>query len=259
MSYPTIIYIPEGEQFNNYDSRRWPLGTRAILQDGRRFVFCEAGGSALATGKVQQSEVPDGDHDTLAVLSGAKNARVINFTNGSDAIEANLYADGTAVTEAAAGASEGYLLKVDLAHDSQGASGAAEIPLAPGYGLPLALNTSDTITLIKNPYQDVIISGAPPAALILGVACSPVPIANWGWLQTWGPAAVLIDDTNVIGGRVSPCGTAGNSTAGAVEASGIIITATAPTVAQTTELLELGWCMEVAPTTGYGHIFLKIS
>ncbi|KKN32297.1 hypothetical protein LCGC14_0815390, partial [marine sediment metagenome] len=111
----------------------------------------------------------------------------------------------------------------------------------------------------KNPYQDVIISGAPPAALILGVACSPVPIANWGWLQTWGPAAVLIDDTNVIGGRVSPCGTAGNSTAGAVEASGIIITATAPTVAQTTELLELGWCMEVAPTTGYGHIFLKIS
>ncbi len=240
MSYPTIIYIPEGEQFNNYDSKRWPLGTRAILQDGRRYVFVEAGGAALKTGQVQQSEVPDPDHDTLAVLSGAQNARSIAFTNGGDAIEVNLYADGSIITEAAAGASEGYLLKVDLAHDSQADSTAVSLPLAPGYGLPLALDTSDTITLCKNPYMDVIISAAPPVALILGVATSPVPSAEWGWLQTWGPAAVLVAGVEVIGGRVSPCGTAGPSTVGAIEASGIVITATAPTIAQTTELLELG-------------------
>lgn len=259
MSYPTIIYIPEGEQFNNYDSKLWPLGTRAILQDGRRFVFVEAGTSALVAGKVQQSEIPDPDHDTLPVVTGEQNARTISFTNGSDEIEVNLYADGSIVTEAAAGVGEGYLLKIDLAHDSQASSTTVSMPLAPGYGLPLDLNTSDKITFCKNPYADVIISAAPPVALILGVGCSPIPGDEWGWLQTWGPAAVLIDDTTVIGGRVSPCGTAGASTVGAVEASGIIITATAPTIAQTTELLELGWCMEVAPTTGYGHIFLKIS
>lgn len=258
MSYPTIIFGPEGEQFNNYDARRWPLGTRMVLQDGRRYVFCEAGGTALVTGKVQQSEVPDGDHDELPVLSGVANARVINFTNGSDAIEKDLYADGSIVIEAVAGASEGYLLKVDLTHDSQAASTGVEIPLAPGYGLPITLTTADTITFCKNPYQDVIISPAPPEALILGIACSPVPADNWGWIQTWGPAAAFITGVMVIGGRVSASGTVTNIT-GALESSGVLITADNPTIAQTTEILDCGWCMETAPTGNYGHVFLKIS
>ncbi len=257
MSYPTVLYGNEGEQFNNYDARRWPLGTRMVLQDGRRYAFAEAGGTALVTGKVQQSEVPDGDHDTLAVVSGAQYARTINITNGSDAIEEDLYADGYAITEAAAGASEGYMLKVEQSHAALGASTTVALPLAAGYGLPLTLDTNDTITLIKNPYADVIISAAPAEALILGVACSPIPTTEFGWIQTWGPAAVFVDDTWVIGGRVSPSGSVGN-TDGAAEASGIIITDTNETTAQITELIELGWCMEVAPSGGYGAIFLKI-
>ena len=260
MAYPLVVYGPEGEQFNNYSAARWPLGTRMSLQDGRRFAFCKAGsGAALATGKIQQSEVPDGDHDTLAVVSGAVNARTIVLTNGSGAIAEDLYADGIAITEAAAGASEGYLLKVDLSHDALGASTSVTLPLAAGYGLPIALNTSDTITLMKNPYDDVIISAAPPVALILGVATSPVPLSNWGWLQTWGPAAVLVDNTQVIGASVSPDGTAGTSVVGAMEATGRLITTTAMTTAQCTEILRAGVCMELAPTTGYGAIFLTIS
>jgi hypothetical protein len=259
MAYPTVIYGPEGEQFNNYDTRRWPLGTRMVLQDGRRFAFVEAGGTALATGKVQQSEVPDPDHDTLAVqAAGSAGDRTISLTNGTDAIEANLYADGFAATEAAAGASEGYLLKVDLTHDSLAASATVSLPLAAGYGLPLAINTSDTITLVKNPYADVIVAPAPPEALIVGVATSPTPANNWGWVQTWGPCAALVTGTMVIGGRVSASGTVTNTT-GALESSGVLITATAPTVAQITEILECGWCMETAPDTGYGMVFLKIS
>ena len=260
MAYPTVIYGPEGEQFNNYDSKRWPLGTRMVLQDGRKYVFAKAGGTALATGKVQQSEVPDPDHDTLAVqAASAIGSRSLSLTNGSDAIAANDYEDGSAITEAVAGAAEGYLLKIDMTHDALDASTTVSLPLAPGYGLPLAIVAgSDTITLCKNPYDDVIVCPAPPEALVVGIACSPVPIANWGWLQTWGPAAVLITGTEVIGGRVSASGTVTNTT-GAVEATGVLITATNPTVAQMTEILEVGWCMEVAPDTGYGHVFLKIS
>jgi len=260
MAYPTVIYGPEGEQFNNYDSRRWPLGTRMVLQDGRRYAFVEAGGTALATGKVQQSEVPDADHDTLAVQAAAAvGARTISLTNGSDAIEANLYADGLAATEANAGGGEGYLYKIELTHASLAASATVSLPLAPGYGVQVALNTSDTVTLVKNPYADVIISGAPPAALIVGVATSPTPANNWGWVQTWGPTVVLIDGTATQGDRVSPCGTAGNSTAGAVEASGTVITSTAATAAQISELIQIGTVMETAPTTDYGLVFMTIS
>jgi hypothetical protein len=259
MSYPAFLNAVEGEQFNNYDSKRWPLGTRMILQDGRRFVFAKAGGTALATGKVQQSEVPDPDHDTLAVqAAGAIGDRTISLTNGSDAIAANDYEDGSAITEAVAGAAEGYLLKIDLTHAALDASSTVTLPLAPGYGLPLAIVAgSDTITLCKNPYDDVVVAPAPPEALILGIATSPVPIANWGWLQTWGPAAVLVAGTMVIGGRVSASGTVTNIT-GALESSGVLITNEAETTAQITEILDCGWCIETAPDTGYGHVFLRI-
>lgn len=260
MAYPTVIYGPEGEQFNNYDARRWPLGTRMVMQDGRRFVFAAAGGTALVTGNVQQSEVPDADHDTLAVqAAGVAGDRTISLTNGSDAIEADLYADGLACTEAVAGVGEGHLYKIELTHALLSASATVTLPLAAGYGLATALDTSDTITLIKNPYEDNIISAAPLTAMITGIACSAVPLDNWGWLATWGPAPCLIDDTVVIGGRVSAAGTAGNSTVGSVEATGVIITTTAITTAQMTEALEVGYCMEVAPTTGFGLVFLKIS
>ncbi len=265
MSYPTVFYGPEGEQFNNYDARRWPLGTRMILQDGRRYAFAEAGGTTLLTGKVQQSEVPDPDHDSLPVVSGAQYARTINITNGSDVIEEDLYADGYAITEAVAGAGEGFMLKVDISHAELAASTTVALPLAAGYGLPLTLDTNDTITIIKNPYADVILSKATggPTALILGVATSPIPTTEFGWIQTWGPAAVLVsddsDDDFVLGGRVSPCGTAGDSDVGAMEPSGLIITSGDETTAQMTQLLELGYCMEVAPDTDYGAIFLTIS
>ena len=260
MAYPSQLNAVEGEQFNNYDGRRWPLGTRMAMQDGRRFVFAAAGGTALIAGNVQQSEIPDADHDTLAVqAAGVAGDRTITFTNGADAIEADLYADGFVCTEAVAGVGEGRTYKIDLTHGLLGASSTQILPLAAGFGLATALNTSDKITIIKNPYEDNIITAAPLTAMVTGVACSAIPANNWGWLQTWGPCACLVDGVEVIGGRVSAAGTAGNSTAGSIEATGVIITTTAITTAQMTEALELGYCMEVAPTTGFGMIFLKIS
>ncbi len=53
MAYPVVINGNEGEQFNNYDSRRWPLGTRMVLQDGRRFAFANAAGTVLVPGRVR--------------------------------------------------------------------------------------------------------------------------------------------------------------------------------------------------------------
>lgn len=259
MSYPAFLNAVEGEQFNNYDAQRWPLGTRMMLQDGRRFVFAAAGGTALVAGNVQQSEVPDADHDTLAVqAAGVAGDRTISFTNGSDEIEADLYADGFVCTEAVAGVGEGRTYKIEITHGVLAASSTQVLPLAAGYGLATALDTSDTLTLIKNPYQDLIVCPAPPEALVAGIACSAIPADNWGWLQTWGPCACLVTGVEVIGGRVSASGTVTNTT-GAIEATGVLITTTAATIAQMTEILEVGWCMEVAPTTGYGMIFLKIS
>ena len=89
MSYPNVHFGNEGEQYNTYSTERWPVGTRMMLQDGRTFQFAEAGAVALAAGVLCQSEVPDADHDTLAVAAaGAVGDKFVTITNGVDTIEA---------------------------------------------------------------------------------------------------------------------------------------------------------------------------
>ena len=165
MSYPSAVYGPDDERFNVYTTQRWPLGTILRLQDGREYRFGRNGAVAAVAGCMYQSEVPDADHDSLAVPSSTSNvigSRSLVVTNGGDAVEANLYASGYAVTEAAAGSGEGRAYKIDVAHDLLAASVSITIPLAAGNGLQTALDTSDTITLVKHQMADVVIATAPP-------------------------------------------------------------------------------------------------
>ena len=261
MAYPVVLNGVEGEQFNNYDARRWPLGTRMALQDGRRFAFCDAAGTALVAGRLQQSAVPSGNFDTLVTpTSQVVGDRSVAITTGATATTAGVFDGGSLVPEAAAGAGDGFLYIIDDGVPVIGTTSNGDIPLAAGYGLQTVITAgSDTITLLKNPYQDLVITPTPNTALVVGVATSAIPASNWGWVQTWGPAAVLVDGTEVMGGRVSASGTVGTPADGSVMASGIIITATNPTIAQMGELLEVGWVMEIAPDTGLGTVFLKIS
>lgn len=249
-----VLYMPEGAQFDVYTAaqgQRYPLGQKLELPDGRIYRFARNGTSALAPGRLVQSEVPDGDHDTLAVPSSSNNvvgSRTMTVTNGSDTIEANLYRDGYAVIEAAAGAGDGYLYKID-AHGELTASVDVDVPLQGGYGLRTALNTSDTVTLVKSPYADVIIHPSSPTAMCVGVPAATIAASGFGWVQTHGPCAVLIDGTVIIGLSVM----ASNGTDGSVEAWGL--TEAGPN----TEISPaIGTVMEVAPTTGLGLIYLTI-
>ena len=268
MAFPSILFGPESERFNTYVQPIFPLGTRLKLQGGREFRFGRNGGVAAAPGRMFQSEVPDGDHDTLAVPTSTTNtvgSRSLTVTNGADIVEANLYAEGYAVTEAVAGSGEGYAYKWPRSHGELAASVAVVVPLEAGNGLAVALTAAaDTVTLVKHPMADVVIATAPPAAAVVGVAAntmaastSTVPV--YGWFQIRGPCACLISGTMVIGGSVSPCGTAGPSTAGAVESSGIVMTAVDPTIAEYTENVPVGICMEMAPTGDFGLVLLNMA
>lgn len=249
IGHEQVLYGPDGEQFNIYTSRRWPLGTQLILQDGRRFRFVRNGAVAMVPGKLYQSELPDPDHDTLAVVSGTLGARAIRLTNGADTIEADLYADGYIVTEAAAGASPGRLYRIAGSHAAITNATDGNIPLAGGSGLQAALNTSDTVTLVKSPYADVIVHPSPPTAMVVGVAMGAVAAAGFGWVQTRGITPCLIDGTVTIGLSVMPS----NAIDGSVEAWAL--TEGTPNV----ELYPaIGRVIEVAPDTGYGLIYLEL-
>ena len=261
MSFPTVLFGNEGEQHNSYTTQRWPLGMRMILPDGRSYRFGKNGAGAATAGLLFQSEVPDGNFDTLAVPSSTVNTagnRTIRVTLPASAIVKDLWAEGYAVTEAAAGAGEGYAYKVKT-HPAS--AGSEDVTFDLESPLKFTLNTSDTVTFVKNPGADVIVHPAPRTAHLFGVAASSIAAASYGWFAVSGPQPVLVVGTHVIGGGLIATGTVTGSPDGSVEASGVAITTTAATIAQITELTGsyVGDCMEVAPTTGYGLAYLKMA
>ncbi|MGD9827131.1 MAG: hypothetical protein AB7E70_20165 [Hyphomicrobiaceae bacterium] len=258
------IYGPEGEQFKIYDSAKswnipYKLGQELIIGE-RRWRFARAGATALAAGKVYQSEVPDANFDTLAVPTAAVvGQRYIDVTLPANSVAADLWAQGYAVIEAAAGSGPGRQYKVKT-HVGSAGSETLRIYLEAGDGLQTALTTADKVTMIKSPYADVIIHPAPPTALVVGVPNAAIPATDYGWLQVGGPCPVLVVGTMVIGGGVIATGTVTGSPDGSAEAAGVGITTTAATIAQITEVFGafIGRCIEVAPTTGYGSVWLML-
>lgn len=263
MSFPVVIHGVEGEQFNSYTDARWPLGTKMILQDGREYRFGRNGAGAATAGLLFQSEVPDGNFDTLAVPAATSTyntagLRTLRVTLPANSVAKNLWAEGYAVTEAAAGAGEGYAYKI-VSHAASAGSEDLEVTLATP--LKHTLNTSDTITFIKHPGADVIIHPAPRTANLFGVAAGAIAAAAYGWFAVRGVQPVLVVGTHVIGGGLIATGTVTGSPDGSVEAAGVGITTTAATIAQITEVTGsyVGNCVEVAPTTGYGSASLKLA
>lgn len=262
MAFPITLSGPESERYNVYTDRRWPLGTELHLQDGRQYRFGKIGGVAAVQAFLYQSEVPDGNFDTQAVPSSDSNvvgSRDLVATLSANAIVENLWAEGYAVIEAAAGAGEGRAYKIE-SHPASAGGEDVTFRLAPGNGLQTALNTSDKVTFMKHHMDDVIIHPAPRTAALAGVASAPGAANSFGWFQFRGPCPVMVVGTAVIGGGAVATGTVTGSPDGTVEAAGVIITATAATVAQITELMGsyVGAFMEVAPTTGAGMVLLNM-
>ena len=262
MSYPNILHAPESERFNTYTTQRWPLGTELHLQDGRVYRFGRNGASVAAVQAfLYQSEVPDANFDTLAVPDSALNvvgSRSLRVTLPANSIVENLWKEGYAVIEAAAGAGEGRAYKIE-SHPASAGSEDVTFTLAPGNGLQTALNTSDKVTFMKHPVDRVIIHPAPPTAVVVGFASAPMSTSAYGWFQFRGPCPCMCVGTLVIGGGVAPTSTVTGSPDGTVEAAGTTITTTAATIAQITELYAIGRCMEVAPTTGAGMVLLNMA
>jgi hypothetical protein len=261
MAFPNILFGNEGEQHNSYTEQRWPLGTQMVLQDGRRYRFAHNGAGAATAGLLFQGEVPDANFDTQAVPSSTVNTagnRTIRATLSANAIVKDLWVEGYAVTEAAAGAGEGYAYKI-TGHPAS--AGSEDVTFDIASPLKHTLNTSDTVTFVKNLYDTVIIHPAPRTANLIGAAAGAIAAASYGWFAVGGPAPVLVVGTHVIGGGLIATGTVTGSPDGSVEAAGVGITTTAATIAQITEVTGslVGTCIEVAPTTGYGLANLTLN
>lgn len=202
--------------FGSYADDIHGLGAQGATADGRKFRWSKAGASALVVGNVIQSEAEDTDHDDIAVRATAAGSTELLITTGASggALDANEYAGGFAIVDTTPGL--GYIYKISH-HDAIAASTDGSIFLQADDSIQVALTTSSKVTLVKNPYQDVI--QAPATTLtgaVVGVAVYPIAAGEYGWIQTSGPCGVLVAGTPGAGVAVVSPGSA----AGAVVVDG---------------------------------------
>jgi len=185
-----------------------PLGARFETSDGRVFRYCLAGATALVVGNVIQASAQDTAHQQLTPAAAAAGATSFVAALGASAAAANLYAGGWAIIDTTPGLGYAYPIS---GHAAVLSSGNITLNLDRASGIEVALTTTSRVSLQRNPYAGVIQSPASTlTGAVVGVAVYPIVAAQYGWIQTHGPAAVLIGGTPGVGlAVVVPGDTAG--------------------------------------------------
>lgn len=244
MAFPNMIFGSTGDQFdenNSAASRGRQLGTKMMFDDGREYRWHRAGSVNIATARLCQQLLNDANFDELAVPAAeAVGQTVVTVTNGATTVAADLFADGWLNVEDDAG--EGHLHKIRS--NAAESAGSANFDVTLWEPLEVAWTTATTVLLFANPYGRTIIHPSPATAMLTGVTPRAITTVLWGWLQTQGPASVLIEGTTVINEKVIDSASADGAVA-----------PTASTAAG--EENYVGVVMEVAATTEEGLINLR--
>lgn len=191
--------------FSSSATQYHPLGTEAMSRDGgRKFRYVKAGASALVVGNMIQAVAQNTSEDSLTPAAAAIGATEVTIALEASAVTANehqwLSIDTTP--------GEGYLYKIK-SHPASAGSESIVFKLDSDAGIQVALTTSSRVTLVPNPYGAVI--QTPVTTLTgacIGSAVYPIAAAEYGWIQTKGPASVLIAGTPGVGLAVVVPGTA---------------------------------------------------
>lgn len=205
--------------FSSSSTQRAPLGSKAVTKDGRVFRYCKAGASNLVVGHLIQAPAQIANHQQLTPSAAALGARQIIATLGATAAAENLYAEGWAIIDTTPGLGYQYPISGHLAVAS---AGVITLELPADSLIQVALTAVSRVSLQQNPYHSVIQSPTTATGAVVGVAVYPITASHYGWIQTHGPGAVLIDGAPAVGTPVR----ASDGTAGAVEAL-VVTTATA--------------------------------
>lgn len=235
------IQVTGADILSNSSTQLMPLGTYAETIDGRGFRYAKIGATSTVVGKVYAAAAWDATNQApvggLAVaVAAAIGDTQVTLTVGT--LAANLMAGGYLATGITGGVGYIYSIKGNTV-----ASTTSVIYL--NDPIVVALTTSSKVTLVKHPYDQVIVSpGGPSTGQPVGVATSIITNAQFGWLQTYGACTVLAGVATSISLPGVPV-TVSASTAGSV----IVSTAILPTI---------GWAMQLMTATEYNLVYLTI-
>ena len=226
--------------FEDESTPRHKIGQLAVTGDGRHYRYVLAGATALVVGNALQTTVEDVDHDniTCRATAAGDTALLITAGSGGGALDANEYAEGYAVIDTTPGL--GYTYKIHD-HAAIAASANGQINLYPEDAVQVALTSDSRVTLVANPYKNVIQHPVTTASgVCVGGAIYPITAAQYGWIQTKGPGSALIAGTPAVGQPV----TSVSSVAGSL-------------AVHSAELNEVAWMMVTGRNTAVCPVFWK--
>lgn len=183
--------------FSSSATQEHRLGERFVTSDGRVFRYCQAGAADLVVGNVIQASAQVTAHQQLTPVAAAAGAVQIVAALGAAAAAANLYAEGWAIIDTTPGLGYAYPIS---GHAAVLSSGNITLNLDADSPVQVALTTSSRVSLQANPYKNVIQSPVTTlTGAVVGVAVYPIAATQYGWIQTHGPAAVLVAGTPGVG------------------------------------------------------------
>jgi len=248
MSFPNTIYGKPGWEKKLTSDQRHKLGTRMALADGRVYRYVKNAAVEIASGRLVQAPATDAADDMdLAWSAGAAVGGTTVTTGTSLTITKDQYKEGWLYTNDAAGEGQIYPIKSNTA--VAGAIGCI-FTIDDEDGFVIALTaTSSFFGVLYNLYDSVIVQPTTITNAAVGVSPTTMTASYYGWVQTWGPTALLdYGATWAVGDQLAA---AESTDAGA---------ATLLDSSSAQDNQSVGYSMYIKPaTTDFGFAYLTIA
>lgn len=177
------------------------IGSLMEFEDGRKFVYSLNGADTLTPGAFIQGPVENASDEAIAIaVSGVVGDTTITITTGRS-IAANEFKDGYLVIEDTAAGVIGHMRKIK-SHPAADSSASLVITVYDAFTDTTTAGT-DTVNMIENPYNGVMLNNSTTDGPLLGVAPCDVTAAYYFWLQVAGPCSMIAGEASLkVGGLV---------------------------------------------------------
>lgn len=196
-----------------------PVGTRGSLEDGRVFYYARSSGAAITAGQLLESERVSVDMDDLATNTAALGDTSVAVTPvGTAVFTANALQGGYLVTNSGTtGAGKTYRI---ASNPETTAATAFTVQLTDP--IAEAFHADTTVTVVKNPWMDTVISATTQTKMVAGISNVDVALGStdpqYFWCQTWGMCSGWMDEAVAAGAAI----VSGTGVAGQIEAGDLV-------------------------------------
>lgn len=210
MFYTGTPQVGIGQPYQNNDEDALNTPGAIIFDDlGNKYVYFEAGATAITSGMLLASEAEDtGEQDVTPTATAIGSYTITTSTTLT--VDANEYAGGFVVVSVTP--SIGYRYRIA----SHPAASAEALTLTLEEPIQVALTSSSRIDITPNPFTNVIPSPTSPSNALVGVACGNVSAGQYGWALVSGYGTVINDAAGAL--TVGTTIMASTSVAGSVRA-----------------------------------------